>query len=165
MKKGIMFWMFWMSVAIIAVIFLVLMIHSKAFGAKLPDEAAIDYYDLSKYQLLKLEEFPAIPWVRIVSVVSKIENNPEKPWEKIILMTDTREEYRIIVIYHQKTDGEKIETVGCHADLDFLDTLGQKEPIWITFDSHCQEEINNFIHIFGKIYQKERIKKEVSEEY
>lgn len=163
-EKKSTFRIFWVVLAIIGLVFLTLSVYTKAFGAKLPDEAAIDYYDLSNYQLLKLEEFPAISWVRIASVVTREESEPEKPHEKIILITDIRE-YRIIVIYHQKTDGKNIEMIGCHADLDFLDTLGQKEPDWITFPDHCQEEISNFLHIFGKIYQKERMKKMISGEY
>ena len=152
------FRIFWTVLAVMGALFIAFAV-SGAFGEKLPDGAAIDYYNLSKYQLLKLEEFPIIPWVRVASVVTREEKESENPREKIILITDVKK-YRIIVIRHQKTtDDNEIETIGCHADLDYLDTLGKGEPNWITFDSHCQEEISNFLHIFGKIYQKELPKK------
>lgn len=157
MKKETIYYLFWLIIAAIGAITLYFVAPSKkASGAELPDNAVINYYDLSKYQLLKLEEIPTISWVRIIFVVSRL--NPEKPHEKIILVTDVRDEYRIIIIYHQKTDGKEIETVGCHTDLDYLDTLGEEKPRWKSFDSNCQEEIKNFLHDFGKICQRKKIK-------
>lgn len=151
-KNKKLFWVFWSTLSIISVI---LLLVSVSFGAKLPDKAIMNYYDLKEYQLLKAEEFPTIPWIKIAIVIARFEKESFKSHEKIILIIDTREKYRIIAIFHKKTDGKNIETVGCYADLDFLDTLGQKEPSWITYDSRCQEELGNFLNILvSKIYQK-----------
>lgn len=159
-KKGklfLIFWsiLIWSVLTIISVIFLA----SAVFGAELPDKAIMDYYDLKEYQLLKVEEFPAIPWIKKLVVMARFEKESRKSYEKIILLLDTRKKAvktnRIMAIYHQKTDGKNIETIGCHADLDFLDTLGQKDPNWITYNSRCREELSDFLNILlSKIYQK-----------
>lgn len=147
-KKGKLFWIFWGILSAISVIFLV----SVAFGAKLPDKAVMNYYDLKEYQLLKVEEFPTIPWIKKLIIIAKSE---KKSHEKIILVLDRRSISRIIAIYHLKTDGKNIETVGCHADFNYLETLGAGEPNWITYDFHCQKELSNFLNILvNEIYQK-----------
>jgi hypothetical protein len=79
--------------------------------------------------------------------------------ERLILVLDVRDNdnYRIIAICHQKREkqDQEVVTIGCHADLDYLNTLGQNDPQWKTFDSHCQEEIdNNFLRPLEKIYKE-----------
>ncbi|MBI2627962.1 MAG: hypothetical protein HYW71_00805 [Candidatus Niyogibacteria bacterium] len=135
--------------AILIKVFFLFLVLS-AFGAKLPDKAVTDYYSLKEYQLLKTEIFSAVPWISVEIFTAGFKAEQEK----ITLVKDMREN-RIMAVYHQKTDDQKIEIVGCHADLDYLEMMRKGQPSWMTFESeHCREEISNFLHIFGKIYQK-----------
>jgi hypothetical protein len=131
-------------------LFIILNFQTIGHDPRLPEDAAINYYDLKEWQILKTEDFP----VHFVKRVILINKEPNKH-ERLFLAIDIRT-YRIMAAWHQKTDGKKLENIGCHADLDYLETFGVKTPRWITFQSHCREEIDNFLDIFIKLFKEKK---------
>ncbi|MEK7599262.1 MAG: hypothetical protein AAB474_02325 [Patescibacteria group bacterium] len=149
----------------LAVIILFFSLVGSVFGGKLP-EGISDYYSEIlhlQFFLIGMERWSGIPWVG-TAVFGEFEKTgfaepikEEMLKEKLVLILDFRREgkFKIIAIWHQKIQDKEIITVGCHADHDYLETLGLKEPKWVTYETDCQNNIDNhFLNVFEKIYQE-----------
>ncbi|MEK7599261.1 MAG: hypothetical protein AAB474_02320 [Patescibacteria group bacterium] len=129
------------------------------FGGKLPD-GSFDYYkNIEQFKLLGLSQSsPAAPWM-ITAVLGKGDDGAtvqptQKPilTEKLILVLERGERYRIIMIWHRRQEKNEIITVGCHADHDYLETLGSGKPKWVTFEpSRCEEGLGDFLQNLDEI--------------